>query len=153
MGALLLGCSLLALGFLAGCLPASWLSFPPADEARQRSDPTETQVFRVPVSDATKAARAALIQNGFDIDREEPGFISATERIWARTWSWDYAAGIYVFEEDPETTRITIVIKGALDISMPLTLGLTAIAQSAEARQMRIQLFNVIRSILEVQYY
>lgn len=153
MGAILISCSCLVLGLLAGCVPASSLGFSPANEARQLSDPTQTRVFPVPVADATKAARTALIQNGFDIGREEPGFISATERVWARTWSWDYAAGVYVFEEDPETTRITIVIKGAPDLSMVLTLGLTAVAQSAEVRHMRIQLFDAIRSAIEAQYY
>jgi hypothetical protein len=153
MAALLVSWSLFALSLVAGCLPASWLSFPPADEARQRSDPTETQVFHVPVSDATRAARMALFRNGFDIDLEGPGFIAATERALARTWSWDYAAGIYMFEEDTATTRMTIVIKGAPDIFMPLTLGITALGQLAEARQMRIQLFDTIRAILEAQYY
>jgi hypothetical protein len=58
-----------------------------------------------------------------------------------------------MFEEDTGTTRMTIVIKGAPDIFMPLTLGLTALGQLAEARQMRIQLFDTIRTILEAQYY
>jgi hypothetical protein len=153
MGAFLLGWSSLVFSVLTGCLPASWLSFPLAEEARQRSDPTETQVFPVLASDARKAARTALIQNGFDIDRDEPDFISAKERVWARTWAWDYAAGIYVFKEDPARTRIMIVIKGAPDISMPLTLGLTALAQAAEARRIRMQLFDAIQAILEAQYY
>lgn len=146
-------CSLLVLGLLTGCLPASWLSFPLADEVRQSADPTETQVFPVLPADAAKAARAALIQNGFEIDREEPGFISATERVWARTWAWDYAAAIYVFKEGETATRITIMIKGAPDISMALSLGLTAMAQSAEARQIRLQLFDAIQTILKEQYY
>jgi hypothetical protein len=153
MGVLLITGCLLALSLVAGCLPASWLSFPPADEARQRSDPTETQIFQVPVSDATVAARTALFRNGFDISRERPGFIAAKERALARTWSWDYTAGIYMFEENAETTRMAIVIKGAPDIFMPLTLGLTALGQLVEARQMRIQLFDTIRAILEAQYY
>jgi hypothetical protein len=153
MGALLVSWSLVALSLVLGCLPASWLSFPPADQVRQRSDPTETRVFRVPVSDATRAARMALFRNGFDINREEPGFIAATERAMARTWSWDYAARIYMFEEDTVSTRMTIVIKGAPDIFMPLTLGVTALGQLAEARQMRLQVFDTIRAILEAQYY
>jgi hypothetical protein len=153
MGAFVLGCSSLVLSVLAGCLPASWLSFPLAEEARQRSDPTETQLFPVLAPDARKAARTALIQNGFEIYREEPGFIAAKERVWARTFACDYAVGIYVFKEDLATTRITIVMKGAPDISMPLTLGLTALGQAAEARQIRIQLFDAIQAILEKQYY
>jgi hypothetical protein len=153
MGVLVIGCSFAVLGLLSGCVPASWRGFPLAEEARQLSDPTETQVFSVLASDATKAARTALIQNEFEIYREEPGFIAANERIWRRTFSWNYAAGVYIFEEDQATTRITIVIKGAPDVSMALTLGLTAVAQAAEARQLRIQLFDTIQTILKAQYY
>lgn len=138
----LLACGMLTA--LVGCIPATAISFPPRQEVLALSDPTEMQLFNVPLNDVLAAARASLLQNGFDVKKEEPDFIYATERIWARMWSWNYTVGVFLFDVSPQT-RVTVVINGAPDLSMILSLGLGAVAQSAEARQMRIQLLNSIR--------
>ena len=130
---------------LSGCIPATAIGFPNRSEVAKFADPTETQVFYVSRVQAKETARAALLQNGFVVQKEEDDFIQASERIWSRNWSWDYAAGVFFFEEPPGT-RVTVVINGAPDIFMPLTLGVGALAQSAEARQVRIQLLNAIRA-------
>jgi hypothetical protein len=139
-----------ALIFLAGCIPATAIGFPDRAEVNKLDDPTESQVFRAAGDEVRRAAKAALVQNGFVVEKEDNNFIYASERIWARMWSWDYAVGVFFFDESP-ATRITVVINGAPDIFMPLTLGLGAVAQASEARQMRIQLLNAIRANLAVQ--
>ena len=123
------------------------MNLPAPEEARALSDPTESQIFNAAKQDVWKATKVALTNNGFTIEKEEGDFIFATEPIAARNWSWDYTAGIYLFDESPGT-RVSIVVNGAPDVFMPLTLGLSYVTQAAEAKQIRIQLFNSIRATI-----
>jgi hypothetical protein len=124
------------------------MKVPSNNEAKRLSNPTETQVFKVPRSEASKAVQQALRANGFVIDRANRNFILATESVWSRGWSWDHVAAIYLFEESPATTRINIVINGNAGIFMRQSYATSAAAQAAEAQQMRIQLFEAIRSAI-----
>ena len=139
-----------ALIFLASCIPATAIGFPDRAEVKKLDDPTESQVFRAAGDEVRRAAKAALVQNGFVVEKEDHDFIYATERIWARLMSWDYAVGVFLFDESPNS-RVTVIVNGAPDIFMPLTLGMVAIAQASEARQIRIQLLNSIRSNLSTK--
>jgi hypothetical protein len=143
---------ILALVLFSGCIPSSAMRVPSSVEAKKLSHPTETQVFKVPRAEAVKGVQQALRANGFVIDRDNRNFILAKESVWARGWSWDYVAAIYLFEESPATTRINILINGSPGIFMRLSSMSSAAAQAAEARQVRTQLFDAIRSaILENQ--
>jgi hypothetical protein len=125
---------------------------PSSDKAKRLSHPSETQVFKVPRSEAVKGVQQALRAKGFVIDRENRDFILAKEAVWSRGWSWDHVAAIYLFEEGPATTRINILINGSPGIFMRLSSASSAAAQAAEARQVRTELFDAIRSaILENQ--
>jgi len=139
-----------ALIFLAGCIPATAIGFPDRAEVRKLDDPTESQLFRANGDEVRRAVTAALIQNGIVIEKETDGLIYASERILARHFSWNYAVGVFIFDETPDT-RVTVVVHGAPDIFVLITLGLVAIDQAKEARQIRIQLLNSIRSNLAVR--
>jgi hypothetical protein len=139
---------ILGLALLSGCIPASAMRVPSSNEAKRLSHPSETQVFKVPRSEAVKGVQQALRANGFVIDRDNRNFILAKESVWSRGWSWDHVAAIYVFEENPATTRISIVINGTPGIFMRQSYATSAAAQAAEAQQMRIQLFEAIRSAI-----
>jgi len=133
--------------FLSGCIPAQSFSFPEREKVIELRDPTESQMFNAPVSRVRVAVKQSLLNNGMSIDTEEDGFIAATEPVWSRMWSWNYTIGTYLFDEGT-ATRVTMVVNGAPDILLPFSLGLAIAAQNAEARQIRIQLFNSIRGLL-----
>jgi hypothetical protein len=137
----------LALVLLWGCVPASAVKVPSSDEAKRLSDPSESQVFKVPRSEAVKGVQQALRANGFVIDRENRNFILAKESVWSRGWRDDVAA-IYVFEENPATTRINIIVHRAPGILMPQSHAASGAAHALEARQIRLRLFNAIRSAI-----
>jgi hypothetical protein len=137
---------LLALS-LSGCIPAQSFNFPPREEVAALKDPTESQFFKATKAEALKASRQALLNNGMTIEREEADFISAVEGVWSRNYSWNYAVGLFVFEEK-DGSRINIVINTAPDIFIPLTFGLLYAGQFAEAKQIRIQILNAVRALL-----
>lgn len=141
--------SVLLLGalLLSGCIPAQAFNFPDREKAAELRDPTESQTFNASLARVQSAVKQAFLYNGHAIEKEEERFISATEGVWSRNWSWNYSVGAYLFDEG-ESTRVTMIVNSAPDIGIPLSLGLVYAAQLGEARQIRIQLFNTIRGLL-----